>query len=390
MKSIVFLISHPIQYYTPLYRDISIENFTDVEVVYCSDESIEGKKDKEFGVNIKWDIPLLDGYKYTFLKNNSFKPSIHKGFWGLINWGIIPYLLKKQKSVLVIHGWGYFTNILAILFGKIAGHSVCVRGDTPFHQEALKNKWITKCKHVYLRMLFLFIDFFLYVGFQNRLFYSKLGAKEKQLFFTPFSVENERFQQAALSMTKEAARKRLQLPMDKKIILFSAKYIVKKRPMDLLQAVNQLQQEDILLVMMGEGELRKEMEIFIKEYKLENKVLLTGFVNQSEIGHYYKSADVFVMCSGLGENWGLSVNEAMNFDLPVIVSETSGCSYDLVEIGKNGFVFNTGDVKELSDCLEKVLSDSAIRTAMGKRSKEIINNYSNQKIIDSLELLCKQ
>jgi glycosyltransferase involved in cell wall biosynthesis len=390
MKGLIFLISHPIQYYTPLYRDIAEENFTDIEVVYCSDESIEGKKDKEFGVNIKWDIPLLEGYRYTFLKNSSFKPSIHYGFWGLMNWGIIPYLFKKPKSVIVIHGWGYFTNILAILFGKIAGHSVCIRGDTPFHQEVLKNKWITKCKHIYLKILFLLIDYFLYIGFQNKLFYSSLGAKDKQLFFTPFSVDNDRFQKAATSMTKEMARERLRLLQNKKIILFSAKYIPKKRPMDLLQAINLLQYEDFLLVMMGEGELRREMEVYIRDYKLEDKVLLTGFVNQSEVIYYYKSADVFVMCSGLGENWGLSVNEAMNFDLPVIISETSGCSYDLVENGKNGFVFKTGDIKELTHCLEKVLCSTEARISMGQRSREIINNYSNQKIISSLELLCKK
>jgi hypothetical protein len=47
---------------------------------YCSDESIRGGHDKQFGVDVKWDIPLLEGYEAHFFKNYSWKPSHANGF----------------------------------------------------------------------------------------------------------------------------------------------------------------------------------------------------------------------------------------------------------------------------------------------------------------------
>ena len=73
MKNIAWIVSHPIQYYSPLYNKISKSNEFDLTVYYLSDFSVKGYVDKEFNREIKWDIPLLDGHKYKFLKNNSFK-----------------------------------------------------------------------------------------------------------------------------------------------------------------------------------------------------------------------------------------------------------------------------------------------------------------------------
>ena len=86
------------------------------------------------GEKVKWDIPLLEGYNYQFIKNNSWSPSIHKGFLGLQNWAVIRMLHKQPKSIIIIHGWAYLTNILAIVFGKIFGHTICLRAETPWNQ----------------------------------------------------------------------------------------------------------------------------------------------------------------------------------------------------------------------------------------------------------------
>jgi glycosyltransferase involved in cell wall biosynthesis len=138
-----------------------------------------------------------------------------------------------------------------------------------------------------------------------------------------------------------------------------------------------------VLVMVGEGELRGEMTEYIKTNKLEN-VVLTGFVNQSKISYYYMAADVFVMCSGTGETWGLSVNEAMNFAKPVIVSSTCGCSSDLVMHGKNGFVVEEGNVQQLRNALAHTLQSESFRRKAGAYSKQMIINFSNGQIVTNL------
>jgi glycosyltransferase involved in cell wall biosynthesis len=387
MKPLIFLNSHPIQYFAPLYQQINNSSNISLTVLYCSDESIRGKLDRGFGAAVKWDIPLLEGYKSIFLPNKSWKPSIHKGFLGIINPAVISFLYKQPKSVLIVHGWGYLTNIIAIVFGKIFGHTVCLRAETPLNQELKKNKIVTFFKHLYLRFLFLFVDRFLYIGEQNRLFYRALNVNESKLIFVPYSVDNDRFRNLGIATSKAEARSLLKLPKDKKIILYSGKYISKKRPLDLLKAFHQLaNRRDTLLVMAGDGECRAEMEAYIEENLEKETVLLTGFVNQSQIPLYYRAADVFVMCSGVGETWGLSVNEAMNFGMPVIVSDTCGCAYDLVDNGANGAVFETGNVGQLSTLVKQYLEKSpeeliAIEQAAFKK----IDQYSYEKIITAIE-----
>jgi len=385
MKPVVFLNSHPIQYFAPLYQYISEQTVIDLEVVYCSDESIKGNIDKGFGTSVKWDIPLLTGYKSRFLKNRARKPSIYNGFWGLFNPGIIKYLYKKEPSILIVHGWAHATNIMAIIAGKFTGHTVCIRAETPHNQELLKNKYITFLKHVYLRFIFLFADKFLYIGLQNKLFYKSLGIAEDRLIFTPYCVDNARFREIFENIGREEARVKLGLPKDGDVILYSGKYTAKKRPLDLLKAFSLLDKKKAILVMVGDGELRTEMEVFIERNSLKGKVVLTGFVNQSLIPYYYRAADVFVMCSGLGETWGLSVNEAMNFGSPVIVSDTCGCGYDLVEIGINGKIFETGNIEQLSTVIADFLDQTPTKKdACQQNALKIIDQYSYKQIVEGI------
>ncbi len=387
MRPLVFLNSHPIQYFAPLYQQINAVTDISLTVLYCSDESIQGKLDRGFGTEVKWDIPLLEGYNSIFLKNISWKPSIHKGFWGLLNPAVISFLYKQPQSVIVIHGWAYSTNILAIIFGRIFGHTVCLRAETPLNQELKKNKLLTRVKHIYLRFLFLFVNRFMYIGEQNKLFYRALGIKENKLLFVPYAIDNNRFRKMHTAISKNDARKSLNLPPEKKIILYSGKYIYKKRPLDLLKAFHQMaDNSNALLLMIGDGECRPEMETYINENKLGNSVVLTGFINQSQIPLYYQSADIFVMCSGLGETWGLSVNEAMNFGLPVIVSDTCGSAYDLVENNINGAVFETGNIQQLAALLQQYIQKPAdafagIESAAFKK----IDQYSYDNIITAIQ-----
>ena len=153
--------------------------------------------------------------------------------------------------------------------------------------------------------------------------------------------------------------------------------------MDLLTAFKRIDNQlKPLLIYLGDGEIRSEMEGIIYKEKVDN-VWITGFINQSVIPEYYAIADVFVMCSGAGETWGLATNEAMNFGLPVVISDRTGNFSDLVD--GNGEIFSTGSVVELADKLSGILSSSAEETLyMKERSVQIINNYSYDRIISSL------
>jgi glycosyltransferase involved in cell wall biosynthesis len=388
--NVVFINTHPIQYFAPLYQRMAKLPDCDLSVIYLSDETIKGYKDAEFGVNVKWDIPLLQGYKSVFIKNNSWNPSIRNGFFGLVNLGLVTEMKKLSKGTLVIvHGWGYFSLIFAIVLAKSFGLKVGLRGESPLKHEIRRQSIGRVMRKFFLTNLFFpMIDFFFYIGRQNQAFYRSFGVSDKKLFFAPYSVDNNRFRKEFLQNVDYRAtlRKSLNVPDDAFLILFAGKYVEKKRPMDLLSAMNRLREKNIFCIMMGEGELRPLMEKFIFDNALTGKVLLTGFVNQTEVSKYYAIADLFVMCSGIGETWGLVVNEAMNFEMPVLVSDLTGCSDDLVNEELNGHVFPTGDVDELVRYINLFVSKTpADRQRMGKLSLQIVSEYSFEKIIGSVQ-----
>ncbi|MBK7629845.1 MAG: glycosyltransferase [Ignavibacteriales bacterium] len=236
------------------------------------------------------------------------KPSIFNGFFGLINFEIFQILKKERGNFLVVHGWNNFTNMISIVLGKMYGLKVCIRGDNPYNQEILKNKIFLSFKRILLgKLLFSFIDYFLYVGKQNKEYYKYYGVPERKFVFTPHAVDNDRFKNEYEENKdkKRIIRKELGLPIDQKIILTSGKYIYKKRPMDLLKSYHLLSDENSALIFLGDGELRSEMEEYIKANVIKG-VYLTGFKNQTEIGKYFACADIFVLPSGAGETCGVS------------------------------------------------------------------------------------
>lgn len=385
-KNIIFFNTHPIQYFAPLYQEIEKDGHFDLEVWYGTKHGLEGEIDKQFGTSVKWDIPILEGYKHKFLQNNSWKPGLYNGFWGVMNLSVWKELRQlPKKSIVVIHGWTPFTAIYAILCSKLQGHITCLRAESPFVHESGRSKSSLMMRTIFLKhFLFRFIDKFLYIGKQNRLFYLHYGVKESQLIFTPYAVNNVRFQQHAKELLpkKEELRQELGIPLSSQVILYSGKLISKKRPLDLLKAFSQLPNDiNAFLVFVGDGELRKDLETFINEHNVQN-VLITGFINQSQIPKYYAIADVFVMCSDVGETWGLSTNEAMNFGLPILISDRTGNHSDLVD--GNGFVFETGNVVELSNNIKVIINDNNFRIGAGKKSLEIIQNFTYQKIVDNI------
>lgn len=377
----LFFQSHPIQYLSPLLRELSLQ--TTLKVYYYGGQSAMND-DKGFGQKVTWDIPLLDGYNYEFLKNSSGSKGMNTRFFDAKNWSVFKVLRQSDDNVVIVNGWAYVSDWFVFLAAKLYGKKVWMRAEMPWNQEELKPKSFKKSlkfllfKYVIFRY---FIDKYLYIGSQNKKYYLMHGVKESRLIFAPYAVDNQRFQ--SLKTDGLCARHKWNIDAKQIIILYSGKLIDKKRPLDLLKAFHQLNDSNTTLFYMGDGPLRNELEAYISQHQVKN-VVISGFINQSEIGTIYSMADLFVMCSGIGETWGLSVNEAMNFSLPVIVSSTCGSSFDIVENGVNGFVFNEGDVNDLAKKLESLVGRKEFRLKMGAQSQHIISGYSHEVTVSNL------
>lgn len=94
-------------------------------------------------------------------------------------------------------------------------------------------------------------------------------------------------------------------------------------------------------------------------------------------------ADVLVLPSSF-EPWGLVLNEAMCFRLPVIVSDRVGAAADLVRDGVNGFIYPVGNIQSLADRLQRVLANEQVREEMGLQSRVTISRWGIDEDVEGI------
>ncbi len=388
---LAWFASHPVQYQAPLFAAIA-QSGVDFTAFYYSRLGVTPFFDAQFGQTIQWDVPLLQGYRHIFLRNRAWQEGFH--FWGFLNFSIGKELWKGRFDAVTINGWSYASDWLVVIAGSVLGIPVFLRSETPLNQELLKSSLRKRLKKIVLGwLLFPRISAFLYIGKENRDFYRHYGVPDDKLFFMPYAVDNHRFIASQKLSLRERSKRRKALGLgDADVaILYVGKLIPKKRPLELLQAYERITQsfidqpkKKIFLFFVGEGELRPLLEDYARDRRLSG-VRFVGFKNQMELPQWYALADIFILPSGIGETWGLVVNEAMCAGLPVLVSHLVGSAADLVRPGENGYLFRTGDVVDLARSLELVARDPLLRKKMGEQSLRIINEYSFSKDIQGLQ-----
>jgi len=358
----------------------------DMEVYYYSECGLIASYDSGFGKEVKWDIPLLDGYTYQFLKNFSVSKSMDCKWYNAINFSILNVIRKTSSKILVINGWSYFSDWLVIIAGVLFRKKIWVRADNPLSQE-VKKGWKAKLKKLILRkLLFPCFDKFLYVGTESKLFFEYYGALPNQMIYTPHAVDNSMFQEYYNDNIhlKSTIREQCNIPKDSFVFLMCAKFIREKNHSDIVKAFTKLKDQHSFLILVGDGPLKNDIHTHIATHQIKN-ILLTGFVNQSEIAKYYQISDCFILSSSK-ETWGLAVNEAMNFALPIIISDACGCAFDLVEQGVNGFVYPVANTIALANAMQLLMVNNSICKEMGVHSFRKINSFSYATIVNNIKV----
>ena len=80
MNKLAIIITHPIQYYAPMFQKLTARKKIELKVFYTWPQAIEGFQDPDFGKEIKWDIPLLEDYHWEAVKNVSKNPNSSDDF----------------------------------------------------------------------------------------------------------------------------------------------------------------------------------------------------------------------------------------------------------------------------------------------------------------------
>jgi glycosyltransferase involved in cell wall biosynthesis len=381
---LAYLVSHPIQYQSPLLRRIAQDPGIDLTVFFGSDFSIRGYHDKDFGVDVKWDIPLVDGFRHEFLP--ALRDTGGEGIFSPVSRGILRRL--RHFDVLWVHGYATVNQMHGILAANALGIPVLVRSDSQL-KDRPRGGLKLAAKKAFFRVLRHLVDGVLVSGTLNRDYWAHYLGEDFPLFLLPYAVDNAWFQQQCSLAASSRAELLFELNLQPghPVILFASKLQTRKLCSDLVSAYAAVLAQRTVsgqpyLLIVGDGEERAALEQQVAALGLTG-VRFCGFRNQSEMPRFLEFADVFVL-PARHEPWGLIVNEAMNAGCAIIVSDDVGAQPDLVSDGVEGCVFPVGDVAALSAALARVLATPQTSAAMARRALQRINQWSFESDIVGL------
>jgi glycosyltransferase involved in cell wall biosynthesis len=378
---VLFLASHPVQYASPIFARFAKDPRVEIKVAFCSMQGTDGTVDRDFGVPVAWDIPLLQGFPWIALRNRSPRPRVGS-FFGLINpqvWSLIRS--GNFDAVIAYTGYVYVTFWIALAAAKFS--RVPILFGTDAHQLAPRDgkAWKLSVKKRLWPRLFKLADQVIVSSSGGVALMRSLGIPEQRIALTPYVVNNDWWIEKSNQASRSEFRQRWNIPEPAVVVVFSAKLQAWKRPADVLRAFARLPASDAYLIFAGEGPLRAELESEAKSLGVADRTRFLGFVNQTGLPDVYSASDILVLPSEY-EPFGVVVNEAMLCGCCPVVSDRVGARFDLVKDGETGFVFRTGDIDGLASILHALVSDCAKRKLMREAARVQIQSWSPELGID--------
>lgn len=368
-------------------RRIAAEPDIDLHVFFGSDFSIRSYKDEGFGADVKWDVPLLEGYRSEFLP--VLRDTRTTTVTSPMSRGIYDRLRGRNGQpafdVLWVHGYSTVNALHGMLAARALGIPVLLRAESWLRDRERSGVKLA-AKQAFFRGLCQLVDAVLPIGSLNSDYWSFYLGEEVPQFLMPYSVDNDYFQAQsdAARPGRDALALELGLEPNRPVVLFASKLQTRKRCVDLVDAFLQLSTRDLArrpyLIIVGDGEERVSLEQKVAAAGITSSVRFPGFRNQSELPRFFDLADVFVLPSR-HEPWGLIVNEVMNAGRAVVVSDDVGSQPDLITDGVEGCVFPVGDVEALTRALEHVLGNPETAANMGLRARKRIRHWSFEEDI---------
>lgn len=366
-------VTHPTPYFAPMWRELSSLDGIRLTVFFLGDWGAKPVYDATWDESLRWDVPILEGYRYEVLGQGVRFDRRHQD--GLNSPRSV--LRQKELDCVLVHG---YTSRVSRQVARAAGSQSIgsvIRG--PF--TSLRRPGGSKVRDLLRReALKRYLSQFssaCYVGRAAHRELRELGVPPHRLFWSPYSVDTSLFAKMARSTERGRARYQLGIGGEDFVLLVVGRLAEHKTPGIVLEALRQVGAgKRIVTIFAGSGVLREDLERRAAGISGLD-VRFPGFVNQGDLGQYYGAADALVFPSP-HESWGLVLNEALYFGLPSVVSTGVSAALDLVVHGSTGFTFSPGDVASLASHIRALRGDPDLRRRMGRAGQNLVAGYSTK------------
>ncbi len=286
------------------------------------------------------------------------------------------HLRTLNPRVLVVGGYARLEYWVGAVWGKVNGcrllvlvESQLIDSQRHFLKEWIKRRFLQLCDGV-------LVD-----GIRHRSYALSLGMTDAQICVKrgvgPIDA----------AVWRDAVEREKALVLDRGqsglAFLYVGRFAAEKALLDLLAAYATVPLHlNCSLTLVGDGPERSALAEYVKAKQLR-RVLLPGFQQPERLPYWYARGDIFVLPS-IREPWGYVVNEAMAAGLPVLISSQCGCGPDLVEPGRNGFIFPSGDVTKLAKIMNDCAQHRYDLKVMGHLAYQSILSYTPDRVADAV------
>ncbi|MBB6692853.1 glycosyltransferase family 4 protein [Cohnella xylanilytica] len=320
--------------------------------------------------NREWAIEGLGAsFRYKFL------PGFTLGLDKHVNFSVIRELNAEPFDVYILGCYSSPTEMMAIRWLKFKKKRFILNSDGGFVSE---DKWLLRKLKT---SLISSADLWLSSGSNCTRYLSHYGADGRRIREYPFSsvALSEGDTRPLPEGEKEELKRREGL---KGTVILSVGQFIHRKGMDvLLDAFARMRNANASLLLIGGGPEREAYEARIRDERIPN-VVIKDFMQKRELLVYWKLADVFAMPTRF-DIWGLVLNEALAFGLPVVSTTMAGAAHDLVREGENGFLVPPEDAALLGERCERLAVDPELRQTFGAKSREIARGYTMERMVDS-------
>ncbi|MDF2540685.1 MAG: cotSA [Herbinix sp.] len=286
---------------------------------------------------------------------------------------MIRYLNQYKTETIVVSDLATPTGIMAIEYMKLCKIPYLLEGDGGFAgsgsgwKESLK-KQIIKGAKAYLSTSRSHDEYFL-----------TYGASKERLYRYPFtSIKEEDILPAVVDQEKKQRLKQKLGIAREKAILTVGQFIHRKGFDLLLKAAKRID-PNAAIVIIG-GEPTERYYDLIDRLDLDN-VYFVGYQSKVKLKEYFCMADVFVLPTR-EDIWGLVINEAMAYGLPVVTTNRCIAGLELIEDEKNGYIVPVGDRKKLAETINLLLNRDELRESIANHNLNKIREFTVERMAE--------
>lgn len=369
-KKVIFFTNIPSPYRVALFNDLET-----IRVIYNKKFNFEVLFMRITESNRQWETNIND-FKFKFKVGKGLYFYLKRYFLHF-NPRLIKYALTESNEIILGASWNNL-NVLFIILLKRLG---LIKNKLSIWSEAnyltLNNQKKNKLRDKLRKWVFETIDgSFIVPGRMAVISFQKWGINLSNTIYLPNLISQDLFKQPD----------NRDFSIDKTpVFLIVARLDERlKGILNFIQAIGHDNIKKIKLRIIGQGPSKDAYEKYIIANCLSKHITFVGNLNQDEVSIEYNNADVFVLPS-YSDPSPLSVIEATNKGLPLLISERCGNHFEAVKNGENGYIFNPFDKEEIKSKFELILNQRNKWKEFGLCSNQIAKQrFDNKKVLENL------